>query len=62
MSVVTSLPAAVQDVVWQAWGEGESLRRIPLRALRVSGTTRPKIVLLRAPPGPRLCARVCLGE
>ena len=35
---------------------------IPLRALRVSGTTWPKIVLLRAPPGPRLCARVCLGE
>lgn len=32
MSVVTSLPAAVQDVVWQAWGEGESLRRIADRA------------------------------
>lgn len=32
MSVVTSLPAAVQDLVWQAWGEGESLRRIADRA------------------------------
>ncbi len=32
MSVVMSLPAAVQEVVWQAWGEGESLRRIADRA------------------------------
>jgi DNA-binding CsgD family transcriptional regulator len=29
---VTSLSAPVQDVVWQAWGEGESLRRIADRA------------------------------
>jgi hypothetical protein len=32
MGVVTSLPAAVQDVVWKAWREGESLRRIADRA------------------------------
>ncbi|MGB2556539.1 transposase [Cellulosimicrobium cellulans] len=32
MGVVTSLPAAVQEVVWEAWGEGESLRRIADRA------------------------------
>ncbi|WP_225873335.1 IS30 family transposase [Cellulosimicrobium composti] len=32
MGVVTSLPAAVQEVVWQAWGEGDSLRRIADRA------------------------------
>ncbi|WP_246209632.1 IS30 family transposase [Cellulosimicrobium composti] len=32
MGVVTSLPAAVQEIVWQAWSEGESLRRIADRA------------------------------